>query len=361
PWQPNYIVPEEVEIDLDNLLNNIKMGLKEFYRYIDDLNAISTAAEETFKKDITAEIIEKQALVYYELGLYEEAEGKYKTLRDMESADFSFASMEKYCNTRAKMHVKNVYLTGKNISKEAKVTAHHEIKGVIRDLQFLSLAGQTAERLNLMASTHKRMSMVAATKAERIKQYKLSLSYYQQAMQRMIKDQQKNGANVNLSYPLTNAVELSYILQANGHHGSGVVEKHAYEIYDKNTAIRKLGRELNKLDEQKSDDNLNHMDYWNMQKILNIQLCLGVVKNNKNSNAHWRDVVKEARRLWGKAGSPGNKLAELEHLKFLIFGLKTAVRSSGEPYLPYKDVMTLDDLNEHLDELKKALANTRKK
>ena len=59
-WSPHYIVPEEVEIHLDNLLNDIEMGVKEYYMYLDELEIIRAAAERDFPKG-TAEIFEKQA------------------------------------------------------------------------------------------------------------------------------------------------------------------------------------------------------------------------------------------------------------------------------------------------------------
>jgi hypothetical protein len=98
-----------------------------------------------------------------------------------------------------------------------------------------------------------------------------------------------------------------------------------------------------------------------MLAILNIQLCLSVVKNNKDTSKEWNDIVSGFADLWSKAGSPGKKLAELEHLKFLIFGLKTAIKRNEYTFLPYLDVMTLDDLEKHMDELKNSLTELQSK
>ena len=92
-----------------------------------------------------------------------------------------------------------------------------------------------------------------------------------------------------------------------------------------------------------------------MFEKLNISLCLAVVKDKNPSDKVWGEVATEFAELWKRAGSPGKKLAELEHFKFVIFGLKTAIKSTNYTFIPYKDLTTLDDLNEHMDELRKAL------
>ena len=359
-WSPHYIVPEEVEIHLDNLLNDIEMGVKEYYEYLEELEIIRKATERDFPKS-TAEIIEKQARIYYELGMYKEAVSNYLELRTKEKANFSFASMEKFCNSRAKMYVKNVYLTGKNINSKEKKEAYSKIKDVIRDLHSLALAGETVERLNMLASTYKRLSMVASSKGERLEAYTMSLHYYQRAVDKIEKQNKDNKEHKSTSYPLTNAIELSYILQVNGVKKSGKVKlggsntSYGYKIYSTGQATSRLNKGLRKLRESNEGENYNHLDYWDMLEKLNIGLCLLVVKDKSPNDKDWSNLAKEFAKLWDRAGSPGKKLAELEHFKFIIFGLKTAIKKTNHTFLPYKDIMTLEDLIEHMNELRKAL------
>ena len=359
-WSPHYIVPEEVEIHLDNLLNDIEMGVKEYYEYLDELEIIRKAALRDFPK-CTAEIIEKQARIYYELGMYKEAVSNYLELRTKEKANFSFASMEKFCNARAKMYVKNVYLTGKNINSKDQKEAYTKINGIISDLHSLSLAGETIERLNMLASTYKRLAMVASSKGDRMDAYAMSLHYYQRAVEKIEQQNKENKEDNSTSYPLTNAIELSYILNVNGIDKSGKVKlagsskTYGYDVYTKGQATSRLYKGLRKLRASNEGENFNHLDYWDMLEKLNISLCLAVVKDKNPSDKVWGEVATEFAELWKRAGSPGKKLAELEHFKFVIFGLKTAIKSTNYTFIPYKDLTTLDDLNEHMDELRKAL------
>lgn len=359
-WSPHYIVPEEVEIHLDNLLNDIEMGVKEYYEYLEELNIIREAAKRDFPKS-TAEIIEKQARIYYELGMYKEAVMSYLELRTKEKANFSFASMEKFCNARAKMYVKNVYLTGTNINDIEKKEAYSKIKDVITNLHSLSLAGETIERLNMLASTYKRLSMVASTKGERLDAYAMSLHYYQRAVQKIEKQNKDNKEDNSTSYPLTNAIELSYILKLNGIDKSGNLKlagtstTYSYKIYSTGQATSRLNKGLRKLRESNQGENFDHLDYWDMLEKLNISLCLAIVKDKNPSDKIWSELVTEFAKLWKRAGSPGKKLAELEHFKFIIFALKTTIKKRNYTFIPYKDVTTLKDLKEHMDELKIAL------
>ncbi|MBL4663601.1 MAG: CHAT domain-containing protein, partial [Flavobacteriaceae bacterium] len=347
-WSPHYIVPEEVEIHLDNLLNDIEMGVKQYYEYLEELKIIQKAAKRDFPKS-TAEIIEKQARIYYESGLYKEARDKYLELRTKEEANFSFASMEKFCNTKAKMYVKNIYLTGNKIDNGKKAEAYKKIEGVIKDLHSLALAGETAERLNMLGSTYKRLSMVAEPKSNRIIAYKMALHYYQRAIDKIEDQNKKNDEDKSTSYPLTNAIELSFILKANGIKESGKVKldetktTYDYKIYSTNQAIRNLNKELRRLNQLNTSENYNHLDYWNMLEKLNISLCLLVIKGNKPNDKDWGSLVTKFADLWDRAGSPGKKLAELEHFKFLIFGLKMAIRRTEYTFLPYQDIATLDE------------------
>lgn len=393
-WDPHYIVPEEVEIHLDNLLNDIEMGVKEYYGYLDELEIIRKAAKRDFPEG-TAEIVEKQARIYSELGMYKEAVDSYLELQGMEKANFSFASMEKFCNTRAKMHVKQIYLTGKPIGDERTTAAskkelqnnmslaYNKTLQIVDDLHSLALAGETAERLSLIGSTYKRLAMLASTDdpTERLNAYKMSLHYYQKAIARIEDQNDKKGEMKSISYPLANAIELSFILKENKVKRSGKVEfgqvlsknspktkantktqkaksadnesaTFAYKIYTNAQAIDYLEKSLRKLKESNSGKSYDHLDYWNMLEKLNLTLCLEVIKDKNPSDKVWGQLTKEFGELWSRAGSPGKKIAELEHFKFLIFGLKTANKENKFTFLPYQDVTTVKDLGEHMEELR---------
>lgn len=147
-WDPHYIVPEEAEIHLDNMINDIEMGDRTEIEFLNDLEKISKAVRRDVSE--TAEIIEKQSKIYLELGKYEEAIKCFKKLLEMDEAKFSFSSMEKYCNIRAKFYTKEVFEKGNSIDPKAKEEAYNKTKKVIQDLEMLLTFGETGERLNLL-------------------------------------------------------------------------------------------------------------------------------------------------------------------------------------------------------------------
>src|SRR5690606_20742700 len=157
-WSPSYIVPQEAEIDLDNLLNDLEVTIDENNRHLDNLTEIVSAIDRDVYK--TPQIKERIARIYQEMAMYEDAIVSFKALLQEEKAEFSFACMEKYCSIRAKQAIREVF-NQKTVIPEEREGAHRIIKGVIEDLNVLLIAGETAERLNLLGSAYKRLGMVS--------------------------------------------------------------------------------------------------------------------------------------------------------------------------------------------------------
>src|SRR5690606_34613705 len=75
-WSPSYIVPQEAEIDLDNLLNQLQMATSANQDHLADLNTIMAAVDRDVTR--TAQIVERVAKIYQELAMYVEATGNYE-------------------------------------------------------------------------------------------------------------------------------------------------------------------------------------------------------------------------------------------------------------------------------------------
>ncbi len=92
-WSPNYLVAEEAEIDLENLLNKLQMGATTRKDALDELKMTMEAIAEhdDFR---TAAILEREAKIYQELGMYKEAVDKFGQLLQLEKAHFSFSCMD---------------------------------------------------------------------------------------------------------------------------------------------------------------------------------------------------------------------------------------------------------------------------
>ena len=343
-WSPSYIVPQEAEIDLDNLLNQLQMATSAGKDHLADLNTIMAAVDRDVSR--TPQIIERVAKIYQELAMYIEANGNYEELLKMENADFSFSCMEKYCNTRAKQYIKEIF-ENENSTTALKKEAYTNTERVIRDLSVLVFSGETAERHNLLGSAHKRLAMLAPDSTKRINAYKTAISHYERAY--------SNDFNSNKTYSLVNSIELASLLVFNGAMKDGgefTVDKKKYKLRTFSEAKETLLELEKKLIERSEVEDL---DYWDLVASLNIDLCLLLTLEEERMESKWNEVIQNFNKIWRKAGSEAKKAAELEHLDFLTRSLNVVIDVNSEAYKPNKDLET------RISELRIALSAVRNK
>lgn len=343
-WSPHYIVPQEAEIDLDNLLNQIQMESGEDKDHLADLKTIMAAVERDVAR--TPQIIERVAKIYQELAMYIEATGNYEELLKMENADFSFSCMEKYCNTRSKLYIREVFEI-EEVNLDYKKKAYKKTENVVKDLSVLVFAGETAERHNLMGSVHKRLAMLAPDSKKRIKAYKIAVSHYERAYSKDF--------NSNKTYSLVNSIEMACLLVLNEavkDGGEFTVDRKKYKLRSFSEAKQTLTDLERKLDEKSKIDDL---DYWDMVASSNIDLCLLLLIEDEEMEAKWDEVIQNFKTIWQKAGSEAKKAAEMEHLDFLTHALNAITGLSGDAYMPNRDLET------RINTLKTALSGVRKK
>ncbi|SRX55204.1 CHAT domain-containing protein [Aequorivita sp. CIP111184] len=342
-WSPSYIVPQEAEIDLDNLLNQLQMATSAEKDHLAELDTIMKAVDRDVFR--TPQIIERVAKIYQELAMYIEAAGNYEELLKMENADFSFSCMEKYCNTRAKLYIRDVF-ENENTTAASKNKAYKNTESVISDLTVLLFAGETAERHNLLGSAFKRLALLAPDVKKRTNAYKNAISHYERAYD--------NKFNSNKTYSISNSIELACLLVFSGvnNHGSEfTVDRKKYKLRSISEAQQILGELQNKLKEKSEAEDLN---YWDMVAFLNIDLCLLLIIEDEKIETKWDEVIQNFKKIWRKAGSEAKKAAELEHLEFLIQSLNVEAGLNGEGYKPKKDLET------RINELRTALSGIRK-
>ncbi len=342
-WSPSYIVPQEAEIDLENLLNQLQMATSANHDHLSDLKKILTAVDRDVSR--TPQIVERVAKIYQELAMYVEATQHFEELLKMEDADFSFSCMEKYCNTRSKLYIREIF-EAETATDNAVADNYKKCERVIQDLEVLLFAGETAERHNLLGSAYKRLSMLAANKNKRIHAYKLAISHYERAY--------KHGSNTNKIYSLVNSIELGCLLVFNDaikDGGSFTVDKKKYSLRTIAEAKKMLFVLKEKLVERSKDENLN---YWDLIAALNIDLCLLFLSEDEDIENLWTEITQNFNTIWRKAGSVANKVAELEHLEFLTRSLNATVNIKDATYNPNKDLET------RINEVKTALSNVRK-
>ena len=143
PTGKKYLVAQEAEIDLENLLNGLRTS-----------NKPKSVSEETLKQITEAAIhdqvnnqaiMEKQALIWQELGEFEKAGTIYRQLMSQEDMTFSFAVIE------------NAYITGiqdaaqkSRDKKWAPSTILDAINPIAEDLENLTKMIPSVARQNLL-------------------------------------------------------------------------------------------------------------------------------------------------------------------------------------------------------------------
>ncbi|OAB81463.1 CHAT domain-containing protein [Cochleicola gelatinilyticus] len=356
-WSPNYIVPQEAEIHLDNLLNQLEMATDTENDYLSELQTIIDAVD----RDVfmTPHISERIAKIYQELAMYKEAIEKYEELLNMEDAGFSFNCMERFCNTRSKYYIQN-YFEKSNPTLKDKKEAHNAIERVIGDLKVLLIAGKTAERLNLLGSSYKRLALLSPSKNERLEAYRTAMETYEMAYE--------SPNNKNKVYSLVNAIELACLLVFNSSESINKKEvkgvmRHIELVEE---AQDKLKEELKKLPERSEYDNLN---YWDMVAFLNIDLCLLLIieddldpgeNNEAKMEDRWKDIVLNFNKIWKKVGSEAKKKAEMEHLQFLNCSLNYALHEPLSENAKLTNSPTVKDLEKQINILRNTLSKVRK-
>jgi hypothetical protein len=242
------------------------------------------------------------------MGEYDAAIAKFQILMTMEDASFSIATLEQYCNVRAKKYVAD-YVTSR---KEQRLYLS-KVNSIIEDIRALLLVSPTAERYSLLGSTFKRKAILSATKPQKIKALSEAAFYYQKA------NTMRSG-NAS-SYAITNWLEIETILVLAGDRKWKEIVKFRRESYEL-PSLESVNEQLNQMSDKMKTSEVCRMKYWDMASLANIKLCLTLINLSTKTKTDWEEVLENYRQTWAKAGSKGKRLAELEHLELLIDGLQ---------------------------------------
>jgi len=306
PYEPEFIIAEQAEIELNNLSNEIETGK---YTDIDLLSRLTAIAKAVDMANIrNASITEKEAFIYADLCDYKSAIIKFEQLLEMEKANFTVTTLEEYCNIRTKQYVLDFFTLKPKPKNSIKL-----IDNVIKDLNSLLNISNTAERQSLLGSAFKRKAIVTPDKTKKKKAYTYAALYYRNA--------NFSQKNTNSAYALTNWIELeSILILASKRNGEDHIELDKNSVYDLPFSI-----EANHLltDTLASLNTIsNKMDYSNMAAKANLELCKGILNySDVVVQDNWEEVLSNYRALWNIAGSKGKKIAEIEHLEILLDAL----------------------------------------
>jgi len=293
----NYLIAQEAENDLNNLINRSDSKGSTVKNLLKEVAAISAAVDAAGIRN--AAITECEAMAYAECNDYENAITRFESLLGMEQAGFSLKALEKYCNLRAKLCVKN----WKAVKEKSKQPA--KMDKVIADLKQLLNMSPTAERLSLMGSAYKRKAMISATNADKVKALILSAGYYKQAY--------NMPQNSNKTYSLINWLEIEKILiLIKAKPGiSAIIKKYKFAPVQKTKAD--IADAIKKMINADAD-----MDFWNEIAIANALLCAWLLEGKSTKELTDKTVLDAYKKVWGIAGSQNKKVSEIEHFDFLI-------------------------------------------
>ena len=291
-----YLIAEEAEIELGNLIN--KADTKSYpVKYLEaDLAEIIKAVDDAGIRN--AVITEREAMAYVECSNYDKAVELFKSLLPMEDASFSVNALEKYCNIRAKLCVKN-WQANKDVKGQLS-----NIKKVITDLEGLIKMSPTAKRLGLLGGTYKRMALMNKTRKEKIAALVKAAEYYQKS---------KATEKGNLTYAIANWYEIEIILVHIKKHNWGAAVPRKYRL----PALAEAKKEMiaiTKIDQVTVAD----MDFWAEVDIANARLCQWLLNGGDTRDLNSKMILGIYTKVWNRAGSQNKKIAEIEHFDFLM-------------------------------------------
>lgn len=313
----SYVISEEAEYDLFNLLNELEMGNRPVAEYNRKLVAIMDAVDRAGIRN--AEITEKEAWVLTELASFDEAIVKYEQLLRMEKALFTFLSMERYCDIRGRKLLRDL--------QRKLITAAQAEEGILRviaDLGVLINAGGTAERFGLLARTYKRKALMTNQSAARTKLLEKAAALCYQAYQ-------VAGKGENM-YALTAWLEMESVLvlvYGRKWGQSCRSENLTYTLPQAEDVLKLLEQSATTV---YSDD--DEFDYNDMVSATHIELCRMLVGKASGGEEDWSNIMRTLQSIWEKAGSPGKKIAETERWCFLAHALSRQRKDIAYEFIP---------------------------
>ena len=315
-----YIMSEEVIIDLINLKNDLDTKNYSTQQALDMLEKIKAAKSIAEINDADTDEIE--AMIYYELGEYNKAVSAFDELRATEKASFSVAALEKYCNVRCKKYVEDYKVSGDHNASIKK------IKAVIGELDQLSKIKSTTDRNILTGSAYKRIGFLATDQATKLKAYTDAEKCYARSC-----------TETYNAYGFKSQVMMQYLCDLLDKQPGRKPSLGGKAIPEMIERINKQKRTLKPA--------YRNMDYWELMDDVSLDfLLLLLQKDEASKESNWLMLEKKFKRIWKKAGSIGKKKAEIESFEIFADGLE-ATRNRHALFLKNK----IDELKENLQRI----------
>lgn len=286
-----YTIEEEAVIDLENLLNSLDVRGTQLQEVRNQLKMISDGLK-LADIPISSKIAEIEALIYYELGMYADADLKFSVLRAHEDAKFSVAALEKFCSNKAYIYFE------KYIEDQNSTTALKGLNEIIKYFQYLSEINDTSERKSLVAGVYKRIGSVTKSISKKIDAHQKAANLYKIAYE-----------SSNKLRALNNYLIFQLILDMDKPANEWQIKANDKLVYF--DALKRKIHDLN-------DSDIN-MDYWekadyNYSKLALFFLDPKIYKDD----SEWDKLFKSYKETHEKYGSIGKKKAELYNLFMIL-------------------------------------------
>ncbi len=292
-----YVIASQVHTDMDNLLiairdrkHDTKTTLKKLDKYMDK-------AEQANLLD--AVVLEKEALIYDELGKPEIALEKFVALFKYANGNFSIEALEQYC-------VIKTY----NLKKAT-------LKDDLKEIEFLTMVGKNPSRLNIVANAYKFASMQTTTKRERVSYLKKAYSFYEKGYLASIDPYDGHCLDA-----MTNMIFVAYILQLNDPKNEDVLTRlqqcSAFsEVSDLPTYLTNFHKELDEFDQA-------NLDVSVLIGMAEVKYGLMLLQNDFSPNPEI-DIIKKFNHIFELLYSPRYIRIELLQIDFLLYHIKDKV------------------------------------
>ncbi|RYY70258.1 MAG: CHAT domain-containing protein, partial [Chitinophagaceae bacterium] len=297
-----YVVPEEAEIELANLRTSMQMGAEADEKVLAKLDAITTEVDECGIRN--ASITEREAFIYADLAMNDEAVNKFNDLLVMEEASFYVSTLEIFCNCKAKKAV-----TDYRLKKVKQTQALAAINQVIKELENLLYISPTAERFNLLGSTHKRKSVLSSGIIAKKRALAEAAGYYRSAYEK--------AGETSRIYPLTNWYLMESLLVLLGERKWNEAIRSGKEKYHL-PSLKEVQQQLKNERENILLRKKAARNYDEQITLVNLRLCELMLAPNAAKQTDWDDLLLQFRKTWARVGSDARKTAEIEQLEIII-------------------------------------------
>ncbi|MFD1163812.1 DUF7379 domain-containing protein [Hwangdonia seohaensis] len=297
-----YVVSSQVHTDLDNLLISIRDKKVDEKTALIKLDAFIDKAEASNLLD--AMVLEKEALIYDELGNTEVAFQKYKGLFEFDNGNYSIKALEQYClvqSYRLESIIESI------MESDGKDGVAKAVNTYLDEIRLLTLAGRNASRLNIVGNAYK-ISAKYLDGAKKTDQLKTAYAYYNEAME-MASDKH-SGQYLNA---LSNMLFVGFILEKLG--GEKLLDRlQTNKAFEKVTDLSKYLKDFRQeLDDFDKED----LDISVLIGMTEISYAILLVSEN-NDDHQDQQILRWYKDIFNQIYSPRYINIEISQIDFLL-------------------------------------------